>query len=76
MIFPLAYFAYEFINYILKIRYFLDPKFKWVDLTHWFSGSRITYAPGVDNSNKSWYQDILQNYPVFLLYLAFKLLEM
>lgn len=75
-IFPWIYFSYEFLNYFLKVRYFLDPNFKWVDLTHWFSGSKLTYAPGMDGENKSWYQEILQNYPVFILYLTFKILEM
>lgn len=74
--FPWLYFGYEFLNYILKVRYFLDPDFKWVDITHWLSGSKLTYAPGVDTQNKTWYQEILQNYPVFILYLAFKILEM
>lgn len=83
LIFPWVYFAYQFTNYVLKVRYaaisqryFLDPDFKWVDITHWLTGTKITYVPRMDTENKSWYQDILQNYPVFLLYLSFKVIEM
>lgn len=69
--------GYSFLNYIVKIRYFLDPDFKWADITQWLTKTNLHYAPPADASaGQSWWKDILANYPVFLLYLGFKVLEM
>ena len=76
-IYPWVYMIVEAINYILAVKYFLDPSFKWVDLSHLITGSNIHYAPGKEGDpNQSWWKDILSNYPVFLIYISFKLLEM
>ena len=61
----------------MKIRYFLDPDFKWADITQWLTKTNLHYAPPADSAaGQSWWKDILANYPVFLLYLGFKVLEM
>ncbi len=76
-VYPWLFMIFEGINYFMAVKYFLDPGFKWVDLSHLITGTNIHYGPGNEaKENQSWYKDILQNYPVFLLYLATKVLEM
>lgn len=75
MIYPWVYLVYEAANYLFKIRYFLEPKFKHVNIIQWLTKTNIHYCPA-DGSDKSWIADIVQNYPVFLVYIGAKLLEM
>lgn len=52
----------------------MTPNFNYFDLWQWITKTNVHYA-GEAASNKSWYADILQNYPIFLFYLVCKLLE-
>lgn len=73
--YPYIHFLIEAVNFFLEAKYVYVQGTTYFNITQLVSGSACWMTQRSVTPDSNWLKDILKNYPVFIVFMGFKLLE-